>query len=624
MSLQFNISGLDQYVVIENPDHGFSDFATLTVEGMCELLGETEDPTLFSLPATPSWNPPYVAWRLGFYGRERRPEFQITFDGDTFPTTVRAEASVPLYRLVHIAGTFDGERVRLYVDGQLVAERLHRGTIRTTSQRPTMAARSSTDRGGYLVGRVYEVRIWSAARTQEEIDFWKDRRLVLPVIPHLQGLWRTESTFDAEQASFLQQRGFTDLERAFSDFLAVYTESYSRQGADLLSPAARSQFSSHFHTLLAIKASDGYAVLYEDSPATYLQSLGSDIEQINKGGFLFLDLHFLTLSDFLQDISSNKIKVTRRRLNAEPEFPLDREQAQSWTLADNPSTSSPAPEIRIAFTSPPSSDSEDLCPGGRVRIVSPMVQGTTGELRRAFTWSFVDIWFGSLDWEIARKGLPDAVALNDILFLNSATDAESPLVATTISIDTREPQLPIEDVLTEFLAIIERDDVDEVQHVLPFLSIPKNWLFLSPSAEHVWPEKMLGNKWRVDFIVREADSTYVAIEVESPKKRLYKTGSSIEPYAEWTHAEQQVRDYCNFIDSNRDYVEREEKLAGVLKPRGLVIIGRRADLTPDGRRKLAERNADSGRYQTVTFDDIIDRARVIIDRVRAMLAPGKS
>src|ERR1019366_4883801 len=108
---------------------------------------------------------------------------------------------------------------------------------------------------------------------------------------------------------------------------------------------------------------------------------------------------------------------------------------------------------------------------------------------------------------------------------------------------------------------------------------------------------------------------------ESPKKRLYKSGQAIEPYAEWTHAEQQVRDYCNFIDMNRDYVDREEDLTGVLRPRGLVIIGRRESLSKEGKQKLAERNADNGRYQTITFDDLLDQAKAVVQRLMVLIAP---
>jgi hypothetical protein len=111
--------------------------------------------------------------------------------------------------------------------------------------------------------------------------------------------------------------------------------------------------------------------------------------------------------------------------------------------------------------------------------------------------------------------------------------------------------------------------------------------------------------------------------VESPRKRLYKAGSAVEPFQEWMHAEQQVRDYCNFIDMNRDYIEREEALPGIHRPTGLVIIGRRNEISAEGRRKLAERNGEGGRYQTITFDDLIDQVKSVAKHLRVLVSPSR-
>ena len=131
---------------------------------------------------------------------------------------------------------------------------------------------------------------------------------------------------------------------------------------------------------------------------------------------------------------------------------------------------------------------------------------------------------------------------------------------------------------------------------------------------------MLGSKYKVDFVVKETTDTYVAIEIESPNKRVYKPGKEVDPYSEFTHAEQQVRDYCNYIDWNRDSVEREEGLDGIFRPRGLVVIGRRRDLSVEGARKLKERNADSGRYTVIVYDDLIDQAREMVNRLRLLVS----
>ena len=177
--------------------------------------------------------------------------------------------------------------------------------------------------------------------------------------------------------------------------------------------------------------------------------------------------------------------------------------------------------------------------------------------------------------------------------------------------------MQLKSLLHEFQELLDKPDVDEVRDIQPFLADPRRWILLSPTRKHVWPQKWLCNKFKVDFEVQESDDSYTAIEIESPQFPIYT--KALDPHHKLTHAEQQVRDYCEYVDQNRDSVEREEGLPGIYRPRGVVIIGRRKMLTPEALRKLVARNREHGRFTVMVYDDLIDRVKAVMDAVESAL-----
>ncbi len=79
----------------------------------------------------------------------------------------------------HIAAVFDESGGRLFVDGELRDQLGWTGTPGpcTTTEPLSVGFYPSPDQQGYLSGIVDEVRIWNYARTREQINADKDRRL---------------------------------------------------------------------------------------------------------------------------------------------------------------------------------------------------------------------------------------------------------------------------------------------------------------------------------------------------------------------------------------------------------------------------------------------------------------
>ena len=69
-AFEFNVSGTNQHMYIGNADSGLNPPDCMTVEALCEFLGNGQEPTVFGLPANERWEPPFIAWRLGCHGQE--------------------------------------------------------------------------------------------------------------------------------------------------------------------------------------------------------------------------------------------------------------------------------------------------------------------------------------------------------------------------------------------------------------------------------------------------------------------------------------------------------------------------------------------------------------------------
>ena len=133
----------------------------------------TQAVTLEAWVNCPEWQggaPMFIAKGINeayFLGYEGFPEIRIFGTRNAAGTTLLQPNT-----WYHIAGTYDGTDLKLYVNGVLEGSLYAPGEIPITLSPLIIGAgsNSNTSISNYFVGIIDEVRIWSVARTQEEIQ----------------------------------------------------------------------------------------------------------------------------------------------------------------------------------------------------------------------------------------------------------------------------------------------------------------------------------------------------------------------------------------------------------------------------------------------------------------------
>ena len=171
----------------------------------------------------------------------------------------------------------------------------------------------------------------------------------------------------------------------------------------------------------------------------------------------------------------------------------------------------------------------------------------------------------------------------------------------------------LESAIEEFEEVLESRANDE-KMIQYFLEAKRNQILLDPSALSIRPQVKLGAEYVPDFAIEVAEQQYVLIEIERPALPLLtKKG---RPTAELTHAQQQLEDWFEWISRHSEYAR--ELLPGVREPKGWVVMGRRSTIPPEHKNVLARGNAESRRITTMTYDDLLDRARQHLENLRGL------
>ena len=170
----------------------------------------------------------------------------------------------------------------------------------------------------------------------------------------------------------------------------------------------------------------------------------------------------------------------------------------------------------------------------------------------------------------------------------------------------------LREILSEYGRLLEQSPIQE--HVLQTY-LTNHPILLDPSYRVVHSGFRLGAEYVADFVVETYDGNYILVEIEKPTDRLYLNNG--DPSSALTHAEQQVLNWQSWVRQNIAYLRYESNLI-MNDPEGLVVIGRRSQLSDDEMQKLDERNRSlRGHLQIVTFDTLVMRLSQIIHNIMA-------
>jgi hypothetical protein len=118
-----------------------------------------------------AWQKPWAVFKLSRNSNKDNLNFQITV-GDNEPVSLQSEEDIPNNKWTHVAGTYDGENLKLFINGTL-DKKLHVGKalLKQTNTDVFIAKNSNAvDSGEYYKGALDELKIFnkplSAAQVQ--------------------------------------------------------------------------------------------------------------------------------------------------------------------------------------------------------------------------------------------------------------------------------------------------------------------------------------------------------------------------------------------------------------------------------------------------------------------------
>jgi adenylate kinase family enzyme len=162
---------------------------------------------------------------------------------------------------------------------------------------------------------------------------------------------------------------------------------------------------------------------------------------------------------------------------------------------------------------------------------------------------------------------------------------------------------------------ITRRVVDDFEHLVeknlleqPYQEyLTEHSVIIDPLAAQVIDRQRLGLELTTDFVVRRLDNEYVLVEIEKPRDSIFTSKNDFT--AEFTHAFGQVIGFQAWVDEHSEYARH--LMPGISCPRGLLVIGRRKDLTTEQSAKLRQYCLNSQSVTILTYDDLVERARTL-------------
>ena len=243
-----------------------------------------------------------------------------------------------------------------------------------------------------------------------------------------------------------------------------------------------------------------------------------------------------------------------------------------------------------------------------------------------FSWN-IDEWSDICRYEISERlpqlarqelrasilvGLTDGRSKSDLLHIistvllfadKSSDEYEKINLIMSLLVDTH--LILNEDILSKFDALLNNQPEKEEDLHQYILAHP---ILLDPFMIELRNKHELGSEFITDFVIRRINNDYVLVEIENSTDKLFRQDGSFT--SNLMKAIAQVRDFQAWIIDNLPYAQT--KLPGIRHPDGIVVIGRRKDLSTGMIKRLDEENfSRRGHIKILTYDDLLDQARVV-------------
>lgn len=136
---------------------------------------------------------------------------------------------------------------------------------------------------------------------------------------------------------------------------------------------------------------------------------------------------------------------------------------------------------------------------------------------------------------------------------------------------------------------------------------------LCPASTAIWPKLAIGAHV-TDFVFKEVLGDYLLVELEKSTDPLFlKNGDRSK---ELKHAQDQISEWKRYIADNLSTVRTELNLTDISSnPRSLIVIGRLKYLNATNRRILQTIENDSPKNRIITYDDLYENTKAIIENL---------
>ncbi len=182
MKPQFSLIILTMCIIILSINNAFAGYALefdrdeyqrveIPSTESLEITGEAFTAEAWVKPVDPPDNSDMI-----IINKENTYEMRI--QGDRFGVAIRNQTwewfgdgdDVEIDEWNHVAFTYDGDRVRMYVNGEETSNHVSRGEIISTDSSLCFASRPIDHDGHNFNGQIDEVRIWNVVRSEEELN----------------------------------------------------------------------------------------------------------------------------------------------------------------------------------------------------------------------------------------------------------------------------------------------------------------------------------------------------------------------------------------------------------------------------------------------------------------------